>query len=169
VKHRAATGQLGERDERHWFVAAGRLELISALKGTILHHQHCLCSEIHSSNFQFIYRVVSVCEHMSITRYYTWIAIESSLIKNLIDISLPLTKPHGKQFRTLHSNEVCLTLISNCLGQQSLATARRAIKQNNWKETCQTFQISQDAPQTKMVHANTNLYLKYLFASKKYI
>jgi hypothetical protein len=53
-----------------------------------------------------------------------------SLVKNLTDIGLALTKPHGEQFRTLHTDEVSLAFISDCLGQQSLATARRAIKQN---------------------------------------
>lgn len=53
-----------------------------------------------------------------------------SLVKYLTDIGLTLTKPHGKQLRSLHTDEVSLAFISNRLGQQSLSTARRAVKQN---------------------------------------
>ena len=59
----------------------------------------------------------------------TWSRLPG-LVKNLTDIGLTLTKPHGKQLRFLHTDEVSLALISNCLGQQSLSTARRAVKQN---------------------------------------
>lgn len=46
-----------------------------------------------------------------------------SLVKNFSNISFTLTKPHGEQFREFDTDEVSLTFICNCLGQQSFPTS----------------------------------------------
>jgi len=92
------------------------------------------------------FNTLSAAPPASPTLLPLWVAIESSSSKKrthgadclalskISQILASLTKPHGKQLRFLHTDEVSLALISNCLGQQSLSTARRAVKQNTlWR------------------------------------
>lgn len=54
------------------------------------------------------------------------------LVKDLSDIGLRLSKPHGEQLRSLDGDEVCLALVGNGFGQQSLTTTRGTIEQHTF-------------------------------------
>lgn len=55
---------------------------------------------------------------------------ECYLVKDLSDIGLRLSKPHGEQLRSFDRDEICLALVGNGFGQKSLTTTRRAIEQH---------------------------------------
>ncbi len=52
------------------------------------------------------------------------------LVKDLTDISLGFSKPHGEQFWALDWDEIGLALIGNCLGQQGFTTTWWSIEQH---------------------------------------
>lgn len=52
------------------------------------------------------------------------------LVKNVTDIGLTFSKPHGEQLRPLDGDKIGLALIRNGLGQEGLATARRSIEEH---------------------------------------
>lgn len=54
----------------------------------------------------------------------------SHLVKDLSDVGLRFSKPHGEQLRSFNGDEICLALVGNGFGQQSLTTTRGAIKQH---------------------------------------
>lgn len=54
----------------------------------------------------------------------------SHLVKDLSDIGLRFSKPHGEKLRSLDGDEICLALVGNGFGQQSLTTTRRTIEQH---------------------------------------
>lgn len=68
---------------------------------------------------------------------YPFPASFSHLIKDLTNISLRLSKPHGQKFRSFDGNEVGLALIGNGLGQESFTTTWRPIEQHTlgWSHT----------------------------------
>lgn len=52
------------------------------------------------------------------------------LVKDLSDVGLRLSKPHGEQLGSFDGDEVCLALVGNGFGQQSLTAARGPIEQH---------------------------------------
>lgn len=56
--------------------------------------------------------------------------LHSHLIKDLSDICFRLSKPHREQLRSFDGDEICLALIGNGFGQQSLTTTRGTIEQH---------------------------------------
>lgn len=54
----------------------------------------------------------------------------SCLVKDLSDVGLRLSKPHGEQLWAFDGDEVCLALVGNGFGQQSLPTTRWSIEQH---------------------------------------
>ena len=52
------------------------------------------------------------------------------LVKDVSDVGLGLSKPHGEQLRTLDGDEVGLALVGNGFGQEGLTTARGAVEQD---------------------------------------
>ena len=54
----------------------------------------------------------------------------TGLIKDLADVGLTLAKPHGEQFRALHTNKVGLALIRYGFRQQRFPAARRPIEEH---------------------------------------
>lgn len=53
------------------------------------------------------------------------------LVKDLPDVSLGLSKPHGEKLRSFNGDEVGLALIGNGLGQQGLTATRRPVEQHS--------------------------------------
>lgn len=54
----------------------------------------------------------------------------SCLVKDLSDVGLRLSKPHGEQLRSFDRDEICLALIGDGFGQQSLTTTRGTVEQH---------------------------------------
>lgn len=54
----------------------------------------------------------------------------SCLVKDLSDVGFGLSEPHGEQLRSFDRDEICLALIGDGFGQQSLTTTRGAVEQH---------------------------------------
>lgn len=54
----------------------------------------------------------------------------SCLVKDLSDVGFRLSEPHGEQLRSFDRDEICLALIGNGFGQQSLTTTWGAVEQH---------------------------------------
>ena len=55
----------------------------------------------------------------------------SYLVKDLPDISLRLSEPHGEKLRSFDGDEVGLALVGNGLGQQGLTATRGPVEQHS--------------------------------------
>lgn len=56
--------------------------------------------------------------------------VDVYLVKDLSDVGLGLSEPHGEQLGSFDGDEVCLALVGNGFGQQSLTTTRGTIEQH---------------------------------------
>lgn len=52
------------------------------------------------------------------------------LVKDLSDVGLRLSKPHGEQLRSFDRDEIRLALVGNGFSQQCLTTSRGTIEQH---------------------------------------
>lgn len=62
--------------------------------------------------------------------YSIFLCAQTHLVKDLSDIRLRLSKPHGEQLWSFDGDEVCLALVGDGFGQQSLTTTRWTIEQH---------------------------------------
>lgn len=56
----------------------------------------------------------------------------SHLVKDLSDVGLRLSKPHGEQLRSFDGDEICLALIGDGFGQQSLTTTGGTVEEHTF-------------------------------------
>lgn len=71
------------------------------------------------------YYTLKICQKLPDRKYKM-----TYLVKDLTDISLGFSKPHGEQFWALDWDEIGLALIGNGLGQQGFTTTWWSIEQH---------------------------------------